>query len=1164
MRSGWPPMGFTARLAAGLAVLLLAVACSQTDADADAKAYEVALMNSAQGYLAKGNNAAAAIQLKALLQRRPKSAEGRYLLGKVLLEIGDSASAEAELRRALEYEYPKKLVLAPLATALLAQQKYAALIREFGEIEPVEPLVAAELKTYLAVAHGAMGTLVLAEAANVAALGREPTFVPALMMKARLLADRGNLGAARALTEDIVRKDPGLAEAWVLMGDLLQLGRAPAAEAIAAYRKALVLRADLLPAHVGLMAMLIRQAELDTAAEQLAHMKKALPGRPPTVFYEALLAYLQGDPKRALLLAQVLLRSAPDNPRILLLAAQAESATGAVAQAEVHLRQAIQAAPEATEPRLLLAQALVRSGRAAGALDLLKDLLASPKPSAEALAVAGQAQLLLGETKKAEASFALAAKIKPGDTDVRLARALSMMAAGQDDKALGEIQSLAATDSANTAADLALISARLRRREFDAAFSAVDRLAQKIPVQALPEYLRGRVAFLRGDSAAARRAFELALTKNDRYLPSIISLAELDLADKLPDSAKSRIEVLLKVDPQNAQAWLALVDLWRRSGGGAAEITGVLQRAAAASPSDAGVLSMVIDHQYSLGNLAAALAAARAAHAALPEAPELLDRLGRMQLLNGQANLAITTFNNLAVLQPNSALAQLRLAEAYRADNNGEAAGARIRRALLLAPAWLPAQRANVELALRENNPAQAVALARAIQTQQPAEAIGFALEGDVQASQQNWDAAASSFRKALTKNNPADVPARLHMALVKGNKATEAAQFEQAWLKDHPRDTAFRHRQGEAAMLRNEWDLAADHFRQVLAINADDSGALNNLAYLGAKFNKPGALPMAERAVTLAPQRAEYWDTLAFVHSTDMQIGKAIDAQRKAVELAPQSGGLRLSLAKFYLQAGAKEKASSELASLAKLGDRFSDHAEVARLREEAGARAPPRDADAPTLPVIGATRLAERAWPPSLPLYQVLLAAALLALALPLVLIIAAVRAPSFQVERSIIIHAPAVQIFSLLQDFHEWERWSTWKQFSRPMTRSLTGAAAGLGAVYNWKNSRKIDEGHIEIRELAPPHSLTIEVSFERPDEFTHLSEITLQAAADGACLVHWVCQGPQPFAMRVVGVLRSVDRRIGKALGANLAALKAVAEGVPANAVDSSNKAALVTT
>ena len=107
-----------------LLVALLLVACGDKPED---------MISSAKDYLAKNDSKAAVIQIKNALQKNPDLPEARYLLGKALMESGDAAGAETELRKALALNHPQDQVIPPLANALLAQGQAKKITDEFGK-----------------------------------------------------------------------------------------------------------------------------------------------------------------------------------------------------------------------------------------------------------------------------------------------------------------------------------------------------------------------------------------------------------------------------------------------------------------------------------------------------------------------------------------------------------------------------------------------------------------------------------------------------------------------------------------------------------------------------------------------------------------------------------------------------------------------------------------------------------------------------------------------------------------------------------------------------------------------------------------------------------------------------------------------------------------------
>jgi len=138
----------------------------------------------------------------------------------------------------------------------------------------------------------------------------------------------------------------------------------------------------------------------------------------------------------------------------------------------------------------------------------------------------------------------------------------------------------------------------------------------------------------------------------------------------------------------------------------------------------------------------------------------------------------------------------------------------------------------------------------------------------------------------------------------------------------------------GELSMAQRNHQAAEGYFRRVHQLFPDNVLALNNLAWVLAQLNKPGAVDYAQKANALAPDKPMLLDTLAIALVSEKQLTKAIEVEKKAVKLAPETFGLRLTLAKMYIQAGDKPSARAELDALKKLDEKFaSGQAEVNRL---------------------------------------------------------------------------------------------------------------------------------------------------------------------------------------------------------------------------------------
>jgi putative PEP-CTERM system TPR-repeat lipoprotein len=550
----------------------------------------------------------------------------------------------------------------------------------------------------------------------------------------------------------------------------------------------------------------------------------------------------------------------------------------------------------------------------------------------ELFMVAGEAYLQSGDLKKAEDYFAQAAKQDPKNAKKRTSLALTQMMAGQVDAAFSDLQDIAASDAGVTA-DLALISAHLRREEFAKALKAIEGYEKKQPGKPMAAILQGRTLLAMRDTAGARLSFERALSMDPTYFPAVASLAALDMADKNPDGAKKRFEAVVAKDPQNSQALLALAELAARSGAAKNEVAKLIGNAVAANPTDAAPRLLLIDYYLRNKEVKLATSAAQDAVAAMPGSPEVLDVLGRTQQAAGELNQAITTYNKLAGMLPQSPQPHMRLAELHMAAKNKDAAAQSLRKALEIKPDLQQAQRGTIMLDVDGKNFQGALTTARTMQKQGPGEAVGYVLEGDINAAQKNWDAAATAYRVGLKQVSAPELAIKLHSVLLASSKVADADKFSTTWQKDNPKDVAFLLYLADGAIARKDLGVAERNYLAVIKLQPNNAMAYNNLAWVTGKLNKEGAIAYAEKANTLAPNQPALMDTLAVLMSEKGDYAKAAELQGKAVALQPQNALFKLNLAKIHIKGGKKDLAKKELDELVKLGEQFGGQAEVTLL---------------------------------------------------------------------------------------------------------------------------------------------------------------------------------------------------------------------------------------
>lgn len=166
-------------------------------------------------------------------------------------------------------------------------------------------------------------------------------------------------------------------------------------------------------------------------------------------------------------------------------------------------------------------------------------------------------------------------------------------------------------------------------------------------------------------------------------------------------------------------------------------------------------------------------------------------------------------------------------------------------------------------------------------------------------------------------------------------------------------------------------------------------------------------------------------------------------------------------------------------------------------------------------------------------------------LLIAVAALLIYAATRPDTFGVQRTTRVNASPEKIFPLINDFQHFRAWSPYEKLDPAMTRTLSGAASGIGAVYAWEGKGNAGAGRMEIVESVPPFRVAIRLDFSKPFKAHNVVEFTLAPEGKGTN-VTWAMHGRSPYMAKVMHVVFNMDRMIGSDFEAGLANLKALAE------------------
>ena len=151
-----------------------------------------------------------------------------------------------------------------------------------------------------------------------------------------------------------------------------------------------------------------------------------------------------------------------------------------------------------------------------------------------------------------------------------------------------------------------------------------------------------------------------------------------------------------------------------------------------------------------------------------------------------------------------------------------------------------------------------------------------------------------------------------------------------------------------------------------------------------------------------------------------------------------------------------------------------------------------------------------------------------------------------PSEQhVERSVIVNADPAKVFSMVNDYREFNKWSPWATYDPEGTRyEFTGPATGVGSKMSWSSEHpNVGNGAQEITESQPNKMVRSKLTFEG-FETPSYATFNLEPS-DGGTRVTWAFDANlDSMVGRYMGLM--MDKWVGADYERGLARLKELAE------------------
>lgn len=887
-------------------------------------------LDRAEEALSTGDYRAAIVDAKAVLRDEPGNARGRVLLGRASAATGDGATAEKELRRAIELGVAREKVLVPLALGLLQQGKFEEILEEKVEESTLSAADRTEFMLIRGDALLGLGKTGAARELYEEVLTASPDNLQAMLSIVSSFRAEGNLAAARAKLDEITDRFPDEFRGWLASGEL-HYKQQDFANAKSDYQQAADLTKDAnnvgaeVQARSGLAETQFVTQDLDGARASVARVVELAPDSIQALYLSARIAYADQDWKTAIANLQRVLQYAPDYTPAQTLLGAVHLQDGNLSQAEMHLTAAVASAPDDSQARRLLAEVRLQRREMEDAQATLTPLVEADNPQSADLVMAARVSIGQGDTDSAIEYLRQGSEKDPEDVDLKFQLATLLLTAGRNEELAEVLRSVDVSESRQDAFRVEMLSAMSSALGGGdkAAVEAAQQLVDDWPKNPTARILLGTVFLTRNDLPAARTSFEEALELAPGRIVALRNLAVIDEKEGSFGAATERYESILQMQPQ---ATWAMFDLARLAARQQDLVSSEqwLQKIRQMDPS-------AVQPRVSLAWILVSTGRFDEAEVVLEEAlrtnrdlPELHNLLGRARSGQKDNAGAISAFERALDLAPDNDEYRLNLANAHRVAGN-----AGLAEQVLLENGNVDLENVQIavtaaSLKIEKGELDAAMQIAKALQERHPQDPVPIALEAEVRASDGRLEEAAALYDRALAIKMVRNHALRAHSIKAQLAAADRDVPLR-VWLERHPEDHTVRMALADSLQTVDRHADAIAEYEAVLQKDADNAVALNNLAWTYYLVGDERAVDTARRAYKQLPDNGSVADTLGWILVERGDLQEGLQILRRAVRLTDGRAEVRYHLAAGLARNGDRDEARDILQELLDGDDEFS-----------------------------------------------------------------------------------------------------------------------------------------------------------------------------------------------------------------------------------------------
>lgn len=844
--------------------------------------------------LDQGDYGAAIIHFKNALEKDPNYAAARFQLGVAYLEAGRFDQAEAEFQKTLRlnpYDKRVSLHLGRIENSRHNTEKAREHLRTYLEEYPDD----AEAYEQLAYAADASGELQEAIKLLRKALELEPGRTSSQLGLAQTLVRVGHFDQAEEVVLSILETDPDNRGALHVQAQLAR-ERGDANEVLAAYAHIASAHPTDILARYKEAAILGSRGELELLGEKADALVRQFPKKAEGHKLKGQYYYKKQRYEDAVGSFRTAVRLGPDLESYYLLGLS-HYHLGNLELAVNQLQTVLDYNPEFIRARLVLARIHLQQHRGAEALAATGKILEMVPDDPIALALSGDALLLMGKADEALARYDRATKAAPELYRIHLKKGMLRVNLGMTEE--GEADMRRAVDRAPEAAGprLALHSLLLEQGRVNESLEVLRQGVGNTPDDAVLYDAMAKAMLRRKEPARARQMLEKAHEADPAYLPAYYTQATSHLFEGDKHKALDAYLAALAQAPEDYRARVGAAALL--------DIQGESERA--------------LEHLIRLaakGEVRGALV------------------LARFHLQHNRPQEAINGLNVALELHPDSM--ELQEMKAAAAQAAGDLEGAMtIYGQIETRDPWRGMMQKSRAL-IASGKLEQAESEAQRLIAMSPDKARSYLPAAHVSRAQGSFRQGAAMLDKALAVD-PDDIEvlvAKARLEALQGH-LSQAKKLYGRVLAKAPRNAEALTGMGVIESLAGNESAAVGYYTKAVSANPNSINALNNLAmhYADEKGKEALAHSLALRAYLLSGGEAAMSDTLGYALLQSGQAQEALVLFERAEATHPDNPQIQFHLALAHAALG-KNRQALDRVERALANRQFDRQAEARSLR--------------------------------------------------------------------------------------------------------------------------------------------------------------------------------------------------------------------------------------